>query len=276
MTEWYTREIDDEGCVAHYTGFESGNKILTSNVLRLGRVEHLCDPRERTFDWIDIASSVEDGSSTAELAERHFTVTAAKERFQRNCRILCTCTRVKSERTFCPVESSAYGRPRMWAQYDDQGHGLCLVLNPDKVQEALEKKVKHQKHLLSGAVEYRPWLSNVMGGASLPSDPGIDWDTVDLFDLINEHDMIRSTLFKKSLDWRDEAEHRWLLYSEEDGEVSLALDQCLVGIVLGPNTEDVDLETILEYCGHFKRPCYRLEYWHPKYRLTELALTPNP
>jgi len=111
------------------------------------------------------ASSVEDGSSTAELAERHFTITAAKVRFQRNCRILCTCTRVESERTYCPVESSAFGRPRMWAQYGDQGRGLCLVLDPDRVQDALKQKAKHQRHLLSGKVEYWSWLSRVGGGA---------------------------------------------------------------------------------------------------------------
>ena len=276
MTESHSRKIDDEKCVAHYTPFESGMKILTSNELRLGRVERLCDPRERTFGWIEIDSFVEDGSSTLDFVRRESKITAAKERFQKNCRILCTCTRVVSERTYCLVESSAFGRPRMWAQYGDQGRGLCLVLDPDKVQDALKKKAKHQRHLLSGKVEYWSWLSRGGGGAWLPSEPEIDWDTVDLFDLINKNDMIRSALFKKSVDWRDESEHRWLLYSEEGGDVSLVLDQCLVGIVLGPNTEDVDLETVLEYCGHFKRPCYRLEYWHPKYRLTELALTPNP
>ena len=272
MTEWYPREIDDEGCVAHYTGFESGRKILASNALRLGRVEHLCDPREYTFGWIDIDSSVEDGSSTLELVERHLKTTAAQKRFQKNCRILCTCTRIAGEHTFCPVESSAYGRPRMWAQYGGKGEGLCLVLDRNKVQTALEKKAEHPRYLLEGEVAYYRWLSQGFGGASLSSDPDIDWDTVNVFDLVNENEMIRSTLFRKSIDWRDESEYRWLLYSEESGDVSLQLNQCLAGIVLGPNAQnESDIETVLTYCQRFQRPCYRLEYWHPKYRITELG-----
>lgn len=271
MTESHSRKIDDEKCVAHYTPFESGMKILTSNELRLGRVERLCDPRECTFGWIDIDSSVEDGSSTLDFVRREYKITAAKERFQKNCRILCTCTRVESERTYCPVESSAFGRPRMWAQYGDQGRGLCLVLAPDKVQGALEKKAKHQRHLLSGKVAYYPWLSQGSGGASLSSDPDIDWDTVNVFDLVNENEMIRSTLFMKSIDWRDESEYRWLLYSADSGEVSLPLDQCLVGIVLGPATKNIrDIKTAREYCRRFQRPLYKLNYEHPKYELDEL------
>ena len=83
--------------------------------------------------------------------------------------------------------------------------------------------------------------------------------------------MIRSTLFMKSIDWRDESEYRWLLYSEESGDVSLALDQCLVGIVLGPNIQNRShIETVLSYCRRFQRPCYWLLYRDPAYTLVEL------
>ena len=271
MTEGNRREIDNDECVAHYTGFESGRKILTSNALRLGRVERLCDPREYTFGWIEIDSSVETGVSPLEIVEHDNEINNAKERFQKNCRILCTCTRIAGEHTFCPIEASAYGRPRMWAQYGEKGEGLCLVLDRNKVQMALEKNAEHPRYLLEGEVAYYPWLSQVDGGASLPSDPDMDWATVNVFDLVNENGMIRSTLFMKSIDWRDESEYRWLLYSEESGDVSLALDQCLVGIVLGPNIQNRShIETVLSYCRRFQRPCHRLFYRDPTYKLVEL------
>ena len=273
MTKWHPRDINDEACVAHYTGFESGNKILTSNELRLGRVENLSDPRERTFGWIQYASLVDDGSSDLVFEQRKENMRDAKRRFQENLRILCTCTQiaVKGDEVYCPVEASCYGRPRMWAQYGEKGEGLCLVLDRNKVQMALEKNAEHPRYLLEGEVAYYPWLSQVDGGASLPSDPDMDWATVNVFDLVNENGMIRSTLFMKSIDWRDESEYRWLLYSADSGEVSLPLDQCLVGIVLGPATKNIrDIKTAREYCRRFQRPLYKLEYKHPKYKLDDL------
>ncbi|BBO91956.1 DUF2971 domain-containing protein [Desulfosarcina ovata] len=102
----------------------------------------------------------------------------------------------------------------MWSQYGENSKGFCIVLDRECLTTELNKMASKTEYLISGGVEYYDWLHFVNGGSVIQYWKNLDLSKIDLFELINANDMLRSIYFKKSIDWRDETEYRWILYSE--------------------------------------------------------------
>ncbi|MFZ2407114.1 MAG: DUF2971 domain-containing protein, partial [Methylobacter sp.] len=186
--------IDEDGNVAHYSRLEHLANILHDKRIKLGNVASLADPRESLLNWIESEGigrdiSQEDKDSFKSLGEQ--------------LRIFCTASKKEEHKPEeCPIESSIYGRPRMWSQYGENSRGFCVVLNINELSQWMETLVKQRKHILSGPVDYSGWIHSVHGGitiqyGSVEEQP----EEKSLFEIINDNEMLRSIYFKKSIDW---------------------------------------------------------------------------
>ncbi len=255
-------EIDKDGTVAHYTRSAFLEDILKNKTIKLSHVANFDDPRESSLSWID-TEGIGDGPDLEQWKQAE----ELKNSVGNKLNILCTCSHIENTRARCPIESSTYGRPRMWSQYGENSKGFCLVLNQNSLNHELDKIAKKKEYLISDKVEYYDWLHFVSGGSVIQYWKDKDLSKIDLYSLINHNDMLRSIYFKKSIDWRDESEYRWLLYSEDTHPIHIPIDNCIVGVVLGCNFPADKIEETCLYCKGLKCSCYMLRYQHPEYEL---------
>ena len=255
--------INDENTVAHYTKLENLEKILKEKNIRFSFVKKFDDPRERSLGWI---STLGYGH---EIDLNEWTYAQKlKDNAGSQINIFCTCSRSNNNIPgSCPIESSSYGKPRMWSQYGGNSKGFCIVFDREKLNKQI---TQNTKYLISGHVTYHDWLHMVNGGSTIEYGQGIDLKNVDIFDLLNNNMMLQSIYFKKSIDWKDENEFRWLLFSEEAKPVYVSIDNCVASVVLGCDFPVDKMDIASTYCKSLNCQCYILQYDHPKYLINQL------
>ena len=186
----------------------------------------------------------------------------------RQVRLLCTTgysEPVSEGRSL--IEAAIYGRPRMWAQYGDQSRGFCIVLNKETLNNELRMFVERDEHLISGEVEYFDWLHMVQGDSTIEYGPERDPRDSHIFEVMNKNGMLRSIYFKKSFDWRDESEYRWLIFAQTEKPVYVSIENSIKAVVLGSQFPLNQVSQAKDYCREIGSNCYQLKYRHPKYQL---------
>lgn len=252
---------DFTGCVAHYTKLEHLANILEDQRVLLSKIGNFSDPRENSISWLDTT-----GTNSALECE-------IKSKIQMYLKILC-CVSQHENPTLgrCNIESEIYGRPRMWAQYGDNSKGFCIILNIKLLTERIGEALSTKGHLKSGKVEYPEWIHQVNGGISLDQAEGINVlnNSENLFSALNQNENLTSIFFKKSIDWKDECEHRWLAYHPSENDLFINLTGLINGVVLGIEFPKNQYSQARLYCKKSEIPLYALNYQHPKYQILKI------
>ena len=259
--------INQKRRVAHYARLENLANILHDKRLKLGSVSGLADPRESSLGWIE-----EVGYGNDPVTSEWRKAKELKYRVGRDLRILCTAgEKVKALEGSCEVEESIYGRPRMWSQYGDESRGFCVVLSICKLNNAMSVLTDNHEQLIFDTVDYYDWVHCVSGSAAIEYGNEVDLSSVNMFEIINKNRLLHSIYFKKSIDWKGEQEARWLLYSEQDKDVYVSIENAVEAVVLGCEFPLNQLSQVKEYCEALGCPCYMINYQHPKYTLNKVA-----
>ncbi len=260
--------IDETGKVAHYTRLKHLEKILREKTIRISPVEEFSDPRESSLGWIDTCG-IGLGSNIQEWDRAEEIKKAAGSQIN----IFCTVGKQDDALidSGCPIESSIYGRPRMWSQYGDNSEGFCIIFNQERLNGKINGCAKKPEYLISDHVRYYEWLHMVPSGVTIEYGDSITLpSSKNSFDLLNSNQMLHSVYFKKSIDWEDECEYRWLLFSESGKPVLVSIDDCVEAVVLGCNFPEKKVPDTIAYCNILACQCYKLDYLHPKYKISPL------
>ncbi len=253
--------IEQKDCVAHYSKLKHVDNILHDKKLLVGPVCNFADPREARMGWLDTEGIGRDPDLDEWRAAEEM-----KCRAGRQVRLLCTAAPKKHVPGNSRTEEAIYGRPRMWAQYGDESRGFCVVLNREALNNELQKVAERDEYLISGKVEYFPWLEMVGGSSTIPYGPDLDPRDLDIFEIMNQNSMLRSIYFKKSIDWEHESEYRWLLFARTEKPVYVSIENSIEAVVLGSQFPLNQWSQVKDYCREIGSPCFRLEYQHPKYQ----------
>jgi hypothetical protein len=258
--------IDEIGRVAHYSSLKNLANILHDKRIKLGNVASLADPRESSLSWIETI-----GIGHESCPDDLFRASKLKNSVGERLRIFCTAS-VKDalQRGGCPIESSIYGRPRMWSQYGENSKGFCVVLNHNELNQRMSDLVENPNHLLSGRVSYFDWVHSVQGSIEIEYGNGVKSPKKNLFGIINQNEMLRSIYFKKSIDWVNEEEFRWLLFSESKEPIYVSIENAVEAVVLGCEFPWNQRSQAKHYCEDLGCSGYRLEYQHPRYKLHQV------
>jgi hypothetical protein len=252
---------DFTGCVAHYTKSEYLESILGNQRVRLSKIGNFSDPRENSISWLDT-------TGTATALERDL-----KSKIQMYLKIICCVSQYQNHTLGrCTIESEIYGRPRMWSQYGDNNKGFCIIINTKLLTERIGEALNTKGHLKYGKVEYHEWLHLVNGGISLDQLEAINVlnNSENLFSALNQNENLTSIFFKKSIDWKDECEHRWLAYHPSENDLFINLTGLINGVVLGIEFPKNQFSQARLYCKKSKIPLYALNYQHPKYQILKI------
>lgn len=257
-------EIDESGNVAHYAPLHHLANILNDQKIKLSFVKNLSDPRESSLGWVETVGIGESATGWKQAK-------AIKTDIGSQLKIFCTADEQKRPDGADKIETSIYGRPRMWSQYADYSKGFCMVLDKEQLTKEMKSIVKKPEHLLTEKVDYYDWLHAVGGGACIEYGDDIDLSKLDVFNKINENRMLKSIFFKKSIDWIGEQERRWLVFHEDKKEILISIKSSIKAVVLGSEFPINQISQAKMYCKGLGCPCYMLDYQHPQYTLKKVA-----
>ena len=261
---WKEIGIEEKDCVAHYTKVEHLDKILHDKKLLIGSVCEFDDPRESSMDWIGHVCLGHELDMVTQQA-----VIKIKCKAGRQLRLLCTVgfKKPKSPPSSL-IEEGIYGRPRMWSQYGDRFKGFCIVLDKGALNKELQRIAIKEEYLISDKVDYNCWLSRIEGdGVKIEYWPGIDLGKLDIFEKMNENLKLKFLYFRKSKNWRDESEYRWLLFDPTEDRIFVPIENSIKAVVLGHRFPPCRIDDVKAYCKELCCPCYQLYYQHPQYKL---------
>ena len=184
--------IEQRDRVAHYSKLEHVANILHDKKLLVGPVCNFADPREASMGWL-----YPEGIGYGPDSDKRQAAEEMKRKAGRQVRLLCTAAPKEHLPGNSLTEEAIYGRPRMRSQYGDQSRGFCVVLYREALNNRLLQVAERDEHLISGKVEYFPWLEMVGGDSTIPYGREQDPRDMDIFKLMNENSMLRSMYFKK-------------------------------------------------------------------------------
>jgi len=258
--------FNDSNLVAHYTKIEHLEKILKDKKVKFGPVKNLNDPRESSLSWIELGGIGHDFNFRDwEYAEN------LKLSVLNKLRLFCgSAYSLNHNSVLNTIENKIYGKPRMWAQYAGNHTGFCILLDRDDFHSSVQKHVNEAKHLIHGEVKYSDSLSQISGGIIFEYGKNIHLDN-DLFERINENYMLNSVYFTKDVDWENESEVRWLLYSQSENDTLVEIDNSIKAVVLGRDFDLKKIETVKTYCRVLSCECYKMSYVNQNYKLIKLS-----
>lgn len=262
--------LDSPNLVTHFSKAYHVDKILGDRKVRFGPVNKLNDPRESSLSWIYTGGIGHEVSLEAKKEAE-----ALKNSVGSKLRIFCACNSSRYSNLYPQsIENKPFGKPRMWAQYADNNRGFCILLDRFEFSTSASQQVLEDKHLIHGDVEYLSSLSHVSGGVWIEYGNGIDLSG-DLFERINENRMISSIYLKKDLDWQDECEARWIIYSSSEDDTLVSIESSIKAVVLGYEFPHDETEKVINYCRELSCHCLKIAHYYQSYNYNVLYSPPG-
>jgi len=180
----------------HFTRLDSAVRILSTGLLRFGKLEDMNDIAESSLTvYSDYLS---EGDVEQEL---------------KKYKLLSF--------TLDTIECRGYEIDPLWGHYAESGNGVCIVFDKEKLEQRL-KSTFHSCRECSKII-YEPGITS----AAIMQKSDAKKKSVK--DLWIKRNMI---FFTKSIDWQYEQEYRFLVKSRKDGEDNLSIDGCVKAVII--------------------------------------------
>lgn len=260
------RDLDTDQYVYHYTRRETAfQHILPSRTIRLGPLSQTNDPRE-TKSWTFGLSGGSDDFPT-DLAKRKLEIDRltsifdAAQKIRANCKVLCV---TMDDPAYDPHDFHEFKRgfshSRMWDQYGEKHTGCCLIFHRPRLHEAIFKELEHRCTLYFGAVEYRDEVAGPQIFSEALPEEEINRVGLDQFLLDHRHEHHRIFFFRKSQDWSQEFEYRWIALGDNDDPELVSVEAAIAGLVTGVDFPDSELPLVISSCKNLNIPAAQIAW----------------
>ena len=235
---------DNSDAVFHYTKADTALEfILPTKRFRLSLLKNANDPREYKFKLLSMTGwSLPEGIQSL-YNECHPEI----DRILRHeCRIMCLCSNdpVKviddaGQIQEDPIPSTlGWSKPRMWAQYGGNHHGVCLVFSRNALISQFKnckpdvEWLRYENVIYTTAGKYNFATLDIQGNSLQRS--GVK-------QYCRQHVEVhwRDLFFTKHKDYRDESEFRIVAHDPLSKLESVDLLESLRGIIVGDMMHDV-------------------------------------
>lgn len=243
---WHDTKFDCKKYLYHYTNVEKASKILYNESIRFSPIINTNDTVEAK---VKISFTKEE---IKEFNKKQQKINEYMKKYNEYLQLLCFCKDKKRGKQIYTKENDMYsidmmGRgfslPRMWAQYADNNKGVCLIINKEKFEEEIDKKMEL---ILSADVQYKTLFSTFHMGTEIIETLyecvcEDDNTTMTGYVFAKKHlDYVKYSFFTKFLDWKNENEYRYLIGSDNTRPREIKnLSKYLEGIVVGERIEPV-------------------------------------
>jgi hypothetical protein len=150
-----------------------------------------------------------------------------------------------------------WAHPRMWAQYAGDHTGVCLFFDKRALERQMRAVLTEHGTYYGGPVIYTNDPPRPVRGVGLPFD--VDYEAIRRkgFDTaVRDHlDHHWSVLFRtKLLDWADEHEYRFIVYSRDEDPLDVPIHDALVAVCVGWKFHDVYKPSLRALCEQLSIP----------------------
>ena len=232
----------------HYTTREAAFEyILPDRQLRLSPAHLVNDPLESNPAFLGAAVGQTDSPEVD--YENQVAAMEAGMRLQqlrRHSKVLSLTIDAPAEDGNAEVFGRGYARARMWQQYAENHHGVCLMFRREPLQtNALSEIQGRTPRAWVGAVSYtqRGILDNP-AATLMPNPATTDADVVEQH--VREH--LHWLFFTKLLDWETEHEFRFVESSTDDGYTFVDIGDTLAAVILGWKFPEWQAHGAVEMC----------------------------
>jgi hypothetical protein len=244
-----------EDALFHYTKVSIAiEHILHTKKFRLSLLKDTNDPREYKFKLLSTTWWPSDRDITIDLSDEAQTVIDRILRYE--CRIMCFCTNKKpililNDDSLVEDEhacSKGWSKSRMWSQYGQNHHGICLVFSKRELEGILNKIKSQIKVFKASYVQYSQkdgigWEAIILDGNRLENE-GIE---VYSFNHVMENS--DELFFRKHVDYRDEAEFRVVVFDSNKKLEYLDISSWIKCVIIGDRTPKAYIPLINQMCA---------------------------
>lgn len=245
--------IEGQDALFHYTKTATAiEHILTDRILKFSVFGDFKDPYEYGFKFF--SSHNEPPVETSDILWDETSSTINKM-LRYDCRVLCFCSNtepvlVLSEGTSNQdvLFSQGWQRSRMWSQYGDGHSGVCLVFSRSRIEERVQELSRQVEKYECRYVKYLQDFGfyPVVDKKALTSKEGVRQCSIDY--IKNNFEL----LFRKHIDYRDEAEFRVVVLDPAKNVEYFDVSQCLRAVIVGDRIPDVYIPFIKHMCNDLK------------------------
>ncbi len=241
----YIDFLRNDDTIYHYTKSNTALKILLGMNLKGSKTENFSDPNENFLHSPGSSGDGDIGKKTDEIEAE------INNNFKNwNIFSFCSNTQVvgdtslgigikdvrnyqnstmnsKKRLEYLLFPNYGYNKDRMWDMYGEQSNGVCLIFSKNDLIKSIDKSIIPEH----GLIQYHKQLFDAIGGLNCNNNKHYE-----------AKNFIISKLMKKSFDYRDENEYRFLLYSDSKEKMKINIKESLKGIIFGINFDLDDLQ----------------------------------
>jgi len=237
----------------HYTKAKTAlDDILQKRLLCLGSYSKTNDPKESKSWEFDLGSN-----GGCDLGKYNTIETSSWLSSELKLRAKLACFSMDraplTGNHLADVHNRGFCKPRMWTQYSvdpkdvERRLGVCLVFDQQKLLAQVKSQVGSNSLVIAGPIRY---MDRGMVRGLEDHEYMIDVDALESLGkaaYVNLHmrKHYGSLFFEKMLDWRDESEWRIVVFSNSGNELHIRLEDTLVGIMFGENTDEEMTQRIM-------------------------------
>ncbi len=145
----------------------------------------------------------------------------------------------------------------MWSQYGDNYYGMCLVFSKNELEKTILSQCSRDNYRC-GFVKY-----SQNSGIS-PTAVNLDGNRITIegtrkYAINHILDNYEDLLLTKDIDYRDEAEYRFIIYDPEQKMEYVDISMSIRAVIVGDRTPEVYFPLINDQCsilGIFSRRAY--------------------
>jgi Protein of unknown function (DUF2971) len=260
-------ELDHPDLLFHYTRrdvvFEH---IFDKRRLMLGLLRNTRDPREARRWQFRITGQ---GSSPFNryTKEQVWEVAHDDSLIKKGVKVLCLTQNPRVDGSDQYLEGQPYtepagwGRPRMWDQYGEGHRGLCLALDRNRLGDSVLKSGGGQGiNIFNDRVHYT--LLDEFDDMQVAFDLNIDQiQEIGPLEYMMQHRkrFYHEFFMRKHIDWRDEAEYRWICFDDDENSRYIDIDS-LVAVIVGDAFPPAYKRLLIAFCEELRVPAAEMRW----------------
>jgi hypothetical protein len=252
----FDKHIASHDAIFHYTRLPTAiEKILSDGRFRLGQLRDMNDPREYKFKLLGMIG----WSLPPEAPDLYDKCHPVIDRIVRHeCRIGCFCTNQKGpilseDRSTLedPIPSTnGWSKSRMWSQYGENQHGICLVFSRKYLEEELHRHTAEVEWIKCDSVTYS--VKERMSVQSLNMDGNrLIKEGVEPYCRSHVEQEAHELFFTKHVDYRDESEYRISAHDPRNAVEYVDIGSSIKGIIAGDRTPEVYFPLLEQFAGKY-------------------------